>query len=258
MNICEAEREFNVLSQEINKVKAKLKDMPQENIHFSSNGKYTKWIVHDKDNRYTLSRKERSFAVLLAEKKYYSLLLKDLEKEAGALRMFLNHAKDESCLNIELARHSEFREMIENKITIWNDMDKQWMNATYEKNPYKLEELTYKTVSGITVRSKSEGNIASALYKHGIAFRYECKTIINGHIIYPDFIIMHPKTRELVYWEHFGLWDNPDYYNKNHKRLEELYNQGIMQGKNLIVTYETKGHLLSEIEIENRIHEFFL
>ena len=77
----------------------------------------------------------------------------------------------------------------------------------YEKNPKYPEHLIHKTVSGIYVRSKSESMIALQLYTEKIPFRYECALQLGETTLYPDFTILHPKTGEIFYWEHFGMMD---------------------------------------------------
>ena len=64
------------------------------------------------------------------------------------------------------------------------------------------------------LRSKSEAIIDMILYKNGIPFRYEEKIVLGDVILYPDFVIRHPKTGDFYYWEHFGMMDDEDYINK--------------------------------------------
>lgn len=258
MDISEAKKEYAHIEKEILTIRNKMVHLPKEDIHFSTNGDYTKWKVSDGNERKTLPQCERMRAELLSERKYYKLLLRDLEQDRKVLKQFIDNARTESAVDKEISRHPQFCELISNRVTLWNEADRKWMQAAFESNQYKPEELTHKTIAGVTVRSKAEAMIVSALTRHGIAFRYESKVTVVGHTIYPDFVIIHPKTKEIIYWEHFGLWDNQDYFVKNHKRISELHEAGIMQGKNLIVTYETRDKPLTEIEIEDRIREYLL
>ena len=70
---------------------------------------------------------------------------------------------------------------------------------------------------------------------------------------YPDFTIMHPKTGKLLYWEHFGLMDAPEYRDKAFRKLRIYADHGILPGINLITTYETRSHPLTYAEIDHQI-----
>ena len=58
--------------------------------------------------------------------------------------------------------------------------------------------------------------------------------------------------------EHFGMMDNPEYCNKAIKKLEDYAKNGIYQGKNLLVTYETSQYPLNMKVVENMLREFVL
>ena len=87
----------------------------------------------------------------------------------------------------------------------------------------------YSSISGNTLRSKSETIIDMLLFQTRIPYRYECPIILGTHIIYPDFTIRHPITGKIFYWEHFGQMDNSEYYPKacDKLRLYTAPNCGI-------------------------------
>ena len=62
------------------------------------------------------------------------------------------------------------------------------------------------------VRSKSEIMIADALARNMIVFRYEYPIEIEGlGYVRPDFLCLHPVTRQVILWEHYGMMDDPSY-----------------------------------------------
>ena len=75
---------------------------------------------------------------------------------------------------------------------------------------------------------------------------------------YPDFTIRHPKTGEIIYWEHFGLMDDPSYYQKTFSKLQLYASYGIIPSINLITTYETQEHPLSADIVEKIVKHYFL
>ncbi len=64
----------------------------------------------------------------------------------------------------------------------------------------------YRTEKGELVRSKSEMNIANALFRTEIPYKYECPLTLNdGRVIYPDFTVLDVYNRRLVCWEQMRL-----------------------------------------------------
>lgn len=119
----------------------------------------------------------------------------------------------------------------------YSTLQLNWISSYYEKNPFRPENLKYRTKSGILVRSKSERIIADLLTKYGFLFRYEQKLVIGDNVYYPDFIIMLDDGR-MVIWEHFGLMDNEEYYLKACEKIENYRKAGFATHTNLICTYE--------------------
>ena len=133
-----------------------------------------------------------------------------------------------------------------------------WMKSPYEKNLKHPEHLTQRVGVNEFVRSKSEAMIAKLLKQYQIPYRYECKIVLNGMELYPDFMIRHPKTGEIFYWEHFGLLDNPEYVKNMHMKMNMYTANNIMPGINLITTYETKDKPLTFEMVEMMVKYYFL
>lgn len=131
------------------------------------------------------------------------------------------------------------------------------MNGTYPTNPAFPEAKKHKTLSGFSVRSKSEVFIANALLAHNIPFRYECQLSTPHGIFFPDFTTLHPQKEDIIYWEHFGMMDNSEYATNVFQKIAYFNSIGIIPGVNLIMTFETKDHPLTTTVIENTIRSFF-
>lgn len=111
------------------------------------------------------------------------------------------------------------------------------------QNTYRKEDLIHKTSFGMLCRSKSEAMIADLLYQAGIPFLYESRLILYDEwgekkVYYPDFTIELPDG-SVIYWEHFGRMDLPDYRQKNFKRIATYHYNGIFPPDNLIITMES-------------------
>ena len=132
-----------------------------------------------------------------------------------------------------------------------------WMNGQYKCNPSHPENLIHKTMQGHLVRSKSEVIIANTLYMNQIPYRYENQLEVKGVILYPDFTILHPKTNNLCYWEHFGMMDDSIYVKNAIKKIEQYGKSGYVQGRNFIATFESKEAPLNTFTINRVIQDFF-
>ena len=130
---------------------------------------------------------------------------------------------------------------------VFSREDYQWMKADFETNPLYREKLLYKTSMGNMVRSKSELNIANVLERLGIPYRYEQKLVVNGNIVYPDFVILLPN-RNILIWEHNGLMDDEDYKKRSYIKIGDYEAAGFRQHKNLIITYEDDIRMPEQIE----------
>lgn len=133
---------------------------------------------------------------------------------------------------------------------------KEWRGKEKSsQNRFHREDLIRRTKSGILVRSKSEEDIADALYDLGVEFRYEPALRLERRTVYPDFEILHPKKHKLVWWEHFGGLDDPAYTLRNMYKIAEYGKAGITPGNNLIITCETKAMLLTRDVINHALKE---
>lgn len=108
------------------------------------------------------------------------------------------------------------------------------------------------------LRSKSEMMIDMFLFLNKIPFRYECILNLGTSTIYPDFTVRHPRTGEILYWEHFGLMDNYKYCQNMHSKLQLYTSHGIIPSIHLITTYETNQNPLCSNTVEAIIQQYFL
>ena len=78
----------------------------------------------------------------------------------------------------------------------------------------------------------------------------------NGLTYHPDFKVLEMKNREIVYWEHFGKMDDPEYVDKVVRKLNAYTQNGIFPGKNLIVTFENSKRPLNLKSINLMIEQY--
>lgn len=124
---------------------------------------------------------------------------------------------------------------------IYSSDELKWYENRMSQNPFKRENLIYGTSDGIMMRSKSERYIGDFLSRYGVLYMYEPELKIEGKSMYPDFMILRPDGKSVI-WEHFGLVNNIDYFNKAMMKLHEYRKLGYMPNLNLVYTYEEDLH----------------
>ncbi len=192
----------------------------------------------------------------LAEKKYLLSLLNDLKCEKNALDYYLRHHTPSQAEEL-LSSHPEYRDLLSSQFKPVQASHLEWMQSTYPTNNNFPQNKIHKTCSGNTVRSKSEALIDMVLSLHQIPFRYECALTLGETTIYPDFTILHPRTEQIYYWEHFGKMDNFAYAKNVSGKLNLYLCNNIIPTINLITTYETSDNPLDTDTVEKIVTEYF-
>lgn len=135
-----------------------------------------------------------------------------------------------------------------------------WCSQPYVPKPFdENDETDFRTVKDERVRSKSEILIANALERKGVPYKYECPIIFNElGVIHPDFTALNVKKRKVIYWEHLGKMDDPDYARKNTFRINVYQKHGCFLGDSLIVTMETSTFPLDVKLVDELINHYLL
>ena len=116
----------------------------------------------------------------------------------------------------------------------------EWLAEPYEKNPFPIKKGEgYTSEDGVTFRTKSEYMISIVLKRLNIPYRYEAAIHLGNQTKYPDFTIKHPRTGELIIWEHFGLLNEPGYVQKMIDKIKLYMKHGFVPFKTFIITFET-------------------
>jgi len=127
------------------------------------------------------------------------------------------------------------------------DID-SWVHSPYRANSKYKESLIIKTVDSFYVRSKSESLIYDIYKKNSIAVHYDQVFVDSSDsFISPDFVIV-TKSGKLIYHEHWGIMNKPEYQETFFSKMRRYINAGILPGKNLISTYDSPlGGIDSEL-----------
>ena len=227
--------------------------------------------IRNKDRYYAVNTEKRRRIYLgldreadikkLANKYYKEKLLYAAKKEIAVLQRSLKRIAELSNNGIESV-YPSLPKTIKKYVTPDSFTDEGFAKLWSEQEfiqAKRTEYHKYKVNDRTVVRSKSEFMIANLLEKKGIPYRYEEQLVLDpdmGIIYYPDFTILNKRTRQTIYWEHLGKLGDEDYCTDNIQKLEDYADAGIIQGKNLILTYECASKPLTTKMIELMIKEF--
>ena len=76
--------------------------------------------------------------------------------------------------------------------------------------------------------------------------------------MYPDFKVLNKRTRREYYWEHLGMMDDEEYAAHAMQKIETYAGNGILPGKNLILTHETSQRPLNVKTVQKLIDAFLI
>ena len=260
---------------------------PQGRIRISQNGGHPEYyLVTERGSlrgKY-LPHSQQALARQLAQKDYDACLIKLLQKEISALQNYLKQTGNGRAIPELYDSLCPARRSLITPATLPDKQyATQWQKISWTGRPFSPDTPPLYTARGERVRSKSEVIIADTLYRHGVPYRYEfpltlrrSDTTISHNdfdklnhrgsvsgaqssvILHPDFLCLNTRTRQEFFWEHFGLMDDLE-YSKNAAGKLRLYTEnGILPGRNLIITMETQSEPLSSRTIEQIITSFLL
>ena len=133
----------------------------------------------------------------------------------------------------------------------------EWSEAYREENDFYAECLTSTAADGTLRRSKGELFIGAKLDQHKIPYRYEA--FAHPDLPYrPDFKILRPRDRKIIFWEHLGLVNDHGYMEANKRKLSSYEDVGIVPWDNLIITYDQSDGGINEKLIDAMIQGWLL
>ena len=135
---------------------------------------------------------------------------------------------------------------------------RDWQRQTFQRKEFFEEEKLFPTERGEMVRSKSEVFIANALFRQEIPYHYEVPVRGRGSEVYPDFLVLNPRTRQEFYWEHFGRMDSAGYLERFVRKIALFESVGLYPGINLIVSFEGGGISFGPKMIDMIIRQYLL
>lgn len=259
----EAEKRLDELYSIRGQLKERQMNHPEGKIHVVKRKEevqfYHRTRSDDKSGSY-ISKKEQQKIKALLQKDYDEKILQLINQEIKTLEKLLKLNKGivGRIRAIFSGNPIEIKKMLTPFDMSDEDYAIMWQSDKYIGKGMDGITPQFITEKGEAVRSKSELNIANALYRMNIPYKYECPMILsNGRTIYPDFTVLDIARRRNVYWEHRGMMDDREYSKSSVQRLREYAKEDIYCGDNLIISEETSAFPLGTLEIERMIRHYF-
>ena len=248
---------ISYLKNEISSLESSITAAPVGRLRVYANGQYSRWVLllpdgskkyirkTEKETARKLWRKQQDIDRLNFLKKELAIL----DRSGSALKKLYLPEKSKAILHTNSYMAKD--------IADFSKVD-DWASLPYQKNPYKRDEMTEQGPFDEKMRSKSEVIIGMALVMHDIKYRYECEFPLNGRSVYPDFMIKRPSDEKIVIWEHFGMWDVPEYQRSAIEKINEYLSSGLVPYEDFIYSIETgDAHLNPEL-VNDMIRAFIL
>ena len=245
------------IDKEIPYIERKLQEYPEGNLFIAGTGKYTKWYKSLNGRKEYITKSNSSLASSLAAKRYWRMRVKELKTEREALQCYLLRMGSDSGQADAMFYDYKYENLMKEAFTQTIPEIGKWLSEPYVRSQNHPEHLIHKTYAGHMVRSKSEAMIANYLYTRKLPYRYECLLELEGQAFYPDFTILHPMTKKIWYYEHFGKMDDPEYVKKVSNKLRMYSRNGIFMSQNLVATFETEKSPLDIMQVEQLIQYYF-
>lgn len=119
------------------------------------------------------------------------------------------------------------------------DSPEDWMVSPYRANTFHMEDLIHKAARGFNCRSKSEVGVTGQYDDLDIPYHYDELLTIRMGTISPDVRGIR-RDKAFIYHEHWGL-QTQEYISKNLYRLRLYASEGIVIGKNLVITCDDEA-----------------
>lgn len=250
-------QEKSHLIRVVDKTKKSLADAPEGALRLSRSKKQVQYYHSTKNGKYNgtyISKDNIELAGDLAQKDYDEKLLASAQKRLKQIDRILIDYEDDEIEQVFLKQHIERQRLIQPVEPTWEQWVQGWLTEEYEQKGFAEDAPVIYSERGERVRSKTERTIANFLFKNNIPYKYECPLYLNGFgTVYPDFTILSKKKGKLIYWEHDGKMDDPDYSVSAIKKIQTYEDNGIMIGDNLIITFETSKTVLNTNSLERII-----
>ena len=249
---------YELLSKTIVSLEEKIKSLPEGSIKIKkTKSRVYYYFVRYRETDKFLTQEDSELIRHLVQKAYLQSVLRTAKAEASALKRAIAAYPDEVIEAVYDNLSEERKKLAKPLVPGDTEFAEKWLAIPYKHKPFKKGASEFYTLKGERVRSKSEVIIADRLNAKGIPYKYECPLKTGKEIIHPDFSILKMSERKIVYYEHCGKMDDPEYTRDMSDRAKLYSSAGIFQGDRLFYTFETSDNPLDVKILDEFIEKNF-
>lgn len=206
-----------------------------------------------------ISKNNIQLAKTLAQKDYYIKTLKYIDRRLNNIDKIKKLSELNDIMQVYNNLSPVRKQLVIPIESTWEDRVNKWFQIPYEKMPIKYNTPEIYTKNGELVKSKTEKIMADFFFDNAIKYKYEKPLYLdNFGTVYPDFTFLSPYNFNEIYWEHFGMIDNPEYAQKMVRKINAYQKNGYIIGKNLIITFEASNEVLNLDIVKNLVNEYLI
>lgn len=206
-----------------------------------------------------LKQSDRELATQLAQRDYDQKVIMCAMKELSTLNKLIGRYELGVAEDIYGKLNPAHRALVTPILLPDDEFVKNWLAQPYEGLGFEEGAPEFYADSGLRVRSKSEIGIANKYDELRIPMLFERPLKLKGWgTVYPDFTLLNVRLRKEFIHEHLGKMDDPDYAEENVAKINAYEKNGYYPGKNLILTFETKGNPFDTRKIEDIAKQYLL
>lgn len=237
-----AEAYFRLLQKRKEQLDAWLRQLPEGHMIYRKTGKYIYPAVRINGTYQSLLHSPEQ----VSRYKEKELILKWKEEVGTQLEQTAAYLRDYRPVSLEALGLYDLQRI----------QGKAWSLVEGQKNSFPLQnrELVFDSVH---YRSKSEMLIALTLQNWNIEFKSEVQLDCNGRKRFPDFTMVRPRDRKILYLEHVGLTGDEGYVDDLYMKLQDYHNIGLYLWDNLILTFDRPDGSL-DLDYVQRVLRIYL
>ncbi|MFL8951934.1 hypothetical protein ACWOAQ_02920 [Helcococcus kunzii] len=252
--------EFKKLDTLLLSINVNMKIFPEGKLKIKKvNNKFYYYHVLDDSTVKFIPKKDIELAKVLCKKSYYEKLKKIITKQMNYLKYFPMRYNYKNIENVYNNLAPERKALINPIEPSLEQFIMEWKNKYFTPLSFRKEEKQFITNNKELVRSKSEKILADLFSSYNLIYKYECPLFLDKYDpIYPDFTFICPYTKREIYWEHFGMMDNPEYAIKAIEKIRYYAKHEILLGDRLFVSFETIKKPLDVDTVKKTIKRFLV
>lgn len=250
------------LTNIIRKTEKQLMNVPEGTLRISTSNDcpqfYHKSYETSLNGKY-INKSDKKLIAQLAQKSYDEKVLQLAQKRLKQIQKLENQYQNDEIEQLYKKQHPLRQALIQPVEPTWEQLFDEWKSETYEAGTFGENDPLILTENGMRVRSKSEKMMCDYMDRHNIPYKYEYPIHLKSvGIRRPDFTYFPQKLGYVVFHEHCGKMDDPDYANRFVKKIKDYQNNGIYVGERLFLTFESSKHVFNTLDFTKFLQKYVL